>query len=354
MLLKLSLLTKSELPCRFCFCRRTILSALLPSFKTAFFIARFRFTCTAFSNALPPDNDTVVEKKTSRTRKAFGLLLKLSVTALCFWYISKKIDLAEAARTFQKANRVYLVAGLLLYFFSKVIASVRLNVYFKNIRIQLPQAVNFRLYLLGLFYNLFLPGSIGGDAYKVLLLKKRLNAPYRKTSLAVFIDRFSGLLGLGVTLCFFGALVLSHKWMAAALPLGLFVAIIASYFSIKQWAADFLPGFWPTFLWGLAVQVFSSASAFAVIFSLGIYTNLNEYMFIFSVASIAAMLPLTLGGLGAREVVFYQLSAYFGLDAHSSVLIGLLFYFMSVVTSATGSLYVFIDPLKSTGKDQWS
>lgn len=298
-----------------------------------------------------PENDTAVENKPSPIRKAFSFLLKLLITALCFWYISKKIDFTEAARTLQRANVVYLVIGLVLYFISKVIASIRLNVYFKNIGLLLPQVVNFRLYLLGLFYNLFLPGSIGGDAYKVVFLKRRLNAPYRKTSLAVFIDRFSGLLGLGVMLCYFGWTVFEDKRIALALPVGLLATTAASYFAIRQWAKDFLPGFWPTFLLGLVVQAFANASAFAIILSLGIHTNLNQYMFVFLVASIAAMLPLTLGGLGAREVVFYQLSTYCGLDVHSSVLIGLLFYMMTVITSATGLLYVFTDPLKGIEKN---
>ncbi len=301
---------------------------------------------------MPSQNDTVDDKKPSRTRKAFSVAIKLLITAFCFWYILKKIDFGEALQMLKQANIFLLVTGAAFYFISKVIASVRLNVYFKNIGLELRQTVNFKLYLLGLFYNLFLPGSIGGDAYKVVFLKKRLNAPYGKTSLAVLVDRFSGLLGLGVMLCFFGAMVITNHSIAVLLPAGLLAAIAVSYFAMKRWASDFLPGFWPTFLLGLAVQLFANASAFAIILSLGIHIHLNEYMFIFLVASIAAMLPLTLGGLGAREVVFYQLSAYFGLDVHSSVIIGLLFYFITVVTSATGLLYVFTDPLKDLERGQ--
>lgn len=301
---------------------------------------------------MPPETDITSENRKSATRRTFTILLKLLVTVLCFWYISKKIDFAALRRTVQTANTVWLAVALVLYFFSKMVASVRLNVYFKNIRLHLSQSVNFKLYLLGLFYNLFLPGSIGGDAYKVMLLKKRLGAPYRKTSLAVLIDRFSGLLGLGLMLCFFGTRVIEDKWITAVALSGLFVVVAGSYFALKRWAPDFVPGFWPTFFWGLAVQILANASAFFLILSLGIHENMAEYMTIFLVASVAAMLPLTLGGLGAREIVFYQLSSCFGLAVHSSVLIGLLFYFMTVITSATGLLYVFIDPLNGLQKER--
>jgi hypothetical protein len=72
------------------------------------------------------------------------------------------------------------------------------------------------------------------------------------------------------------------------------------------------------------------------------------------VASVAAVLPLTIGGLGAREVVFFHLSEHFGLDVHRSILIGLLFYLLNVATSAQGLFFIFNDPLKPTKKENES
>ncbi len=287
----------------------------------------------------------------SPAKRFFILVIKIAASAGCFWYISTKIDFGKAVGTLKEANKLYLLMGLFLYFVSKIIASIRLNIYFKNIGIRLSQTSNFKLYLLGLFYNLFLPGSIGGDAYKVILLKKKLNAPYRKTSTAVLLDRFTGLLGLGLVLCFYSFLVVVNKWYAAAILTSFFLSVIITFFSMRKWAKEFLPGFWSTFFYGLLVQLFANVSAYLIILSLGITTHLNEYLFIFLVASVAAVLPITLGGLGAREIVFYQLSNYFKLDIHGSVLIGLLFYFMVVITSATGLVYLFKDPLKDIESD---
>jgi len=68
----------------------------------------------------------------------------------------------------------FLILALIAFVISKIIASWRLKIYFKNIFIRLTEQTNLKLYWLGMYYNLFLPGSIGGDAYKVLLLKKKL------------------------------------------------------------------------------------------------------------------------------------------------------------------------------------
>lgn len=277
--------------------------------------------------------------------------LKVVITTICLWYVFTKIDFNELARASGSINWLLFAGGTLLYALSKIAGAYRLNIYFKNINIHLPPASNIRLYWLGLFYNLFLPGSISGDAYKVVLLSRKFNTSYKKITAAIILDRLTGLLGLGLVLAFFGMLVLDNTLYVTLLALLVLFAIAASYFIIKKWFPDFLPGFWSTFLLGLLVQLFANASAYLVILSLGIHQNIDQYMFIFLIASIAAVLPLTIGGLGAREIVFLELSRYFHLPQHSSVLIGFLVYIAVLITSALGIVYIFADPLKKINNE---
>jgi uncharacterized membrane protein YbhN (UPF0104 family) len=80
--------------------------------------------------------------------------------------------------------------------------------------------------------------------------------------------------------------------------------------------------------------------------SLNIPFNQTEYIFLFLISSVVAVLPLTIGGLGAREVVFLEGSKYFGLIRENSIVISILFYLITLFTSAWGLFYVFKDPLK--------
>jgi hypothetical protein len=50
--------------------------------------------------------------------------------------------------------------------------------------------------------------------------------------------------------------------------------------------------------------------------------------------------------LGIREVVFLEGSKYFGLMQETAVVISLLFYLITLATSAFGIIYVFNNPLK--------
>src|SRR5437773_6592381 len=109
---------------------------------------------------------------------------------------------------------------------SKLFSAFRLNIYLRNIRIELPEWENIKLYWLGMFYNLFLPGSISGDGYKVILLKRKFNSSYKKTSAAVLLDRFSGLTALGLILAAYGIVVLDKPIYNFTLTGGSIAAVV--------------------------------------------------------------------------------------------------------------------------------
>jgi hypothetical protein len=290
--------------------------------------------------------EEIALKKESQTMKALKLLLKIAVTAACFWYISRKIDFVEARNAILEADWWWLLLAVGCYMFGKLLSCFRLNIYFKNINIQLSQWKNIKLYWLGMFYNLFLPGSISGDAYKVILLTGKYNIAYKKTTAAVLLDRFSGLLALGLIMSAYGVIVLDNKLYDTILIAGSVLAVAGLYTVIRFFLKDFLPGFWPTFFWGLAVQTMMVLCVYCIMQSLHVPLNQSEWIFISLVAAVISVLPISLGGgLGTREVVFMEGAKYFGLDPHVGVVISLLFYLSNVLSSVWGLYFVFNNPL---------
>lgn len=289
-----------------------------------------------------------IVKQEPKLNKILKLFLKIAVTVLCFWYISKKIDFNAAKKAFLQANWSWLFVAVLLLIFSKLFSAFRLNIYFRNIRVHLSEWRNIKLYWLGMFYNLFLPGSISGDAYKVVLLKRKYNAPYRKTSAAVLLDRFSGLLALALIMSVYGVIVLEKRVYDIILTSGAVVAVVVLYLVIRFYFTDFLPGFWPTFFWGLIVQITQVVCVYCILLSLGLPVSQPQWVFIFLIAAVVAVFPISLGGgLGTRELVFVEGAKYFHLDPQLALVISLLFYLATVTASIWGVYFVFHDPLKN-------
>jgi glycosyltransferase 2 family protein len=281
-----------------------------------------------------------------KVKNVLKVSLKIAVTAVCLWYISTKIDWSHTLDLLNTSNKWWLVLATLLFTISKIIASFRLNVYFRNMSVQLTEKTNLKLYWLGMFYNLFLPGSISGDAYKVILLKRRYNYSAKLLSAAVLLDRISGVMGLGILAVIYYFILHqgSHYsgWLLAALAPG----IVLYYFIVKKIFPTFLPGIWKTFWLGLLVQSIIVLCAYCIMQSINITDSQTAYIFIFLVSNVIAILPFTIGGLGAREVVFVWGSDIFHLNHAAAVYISLLYYFVIVINSFFGVRWVYKDPLE--------
>lgn len=299
-----------------------------------------------------PEAESKTSKKESKIARLLKLLLKIAITVLCFWYISTKIDLGKASNALLKANWVFLFIALQFFVLSKILSAFRLNIYFRNIKLHLPAWTNIKLYWLGMFYNLFLPGAISGDAYKVVLLNKRYKTSYKKTSAAVLLDRFSGVLALGVILCIYGVIVLHNYKYDVLLIFSAVLAFSGFYLAIRFLFKDFLQSFFTTFVWAVGVQLSQVICIYFIMLSLHLPMTQHEWIFIFLMAAVISILPISLGGgLGTRELVFAEGARFFHLDPQTGVIISLLFYLLTVIGSVWGLYYNFHDPLKDTSNN---
>lgn len=293
--------------------------------------------------------DTSEKKNTSKANWV-KLLLKIAVSVACLWYVFSKINFSDAVESIKQANPLWLIAALLIYSVSKFIGAQRLSINFNNIGIHLPQKQNVKLYWLGMFYNLFLPGAITGDAYKVILLSRKYKTSYKKTTAAVILDRFSGLLALGLLVAMYSFFAIKETWIISILVVGSLAAIPILYYFIKFLFADFLPGFWPTFILGAIVQLTILICVYFIIASLNINEDIAILVFIFLVAVIISVLPISVGGgLGVREFAIIEGAKFAGLGLqgqHNALILSLLFYLITVICSLAGVIFVINDPFK--------
>ncbi|HOI87885.1 MAG TPA: lysylphosphatidylglycerol synthase transmembrane domain-containing protein [Lentimicrobium sp.] len=268
-----------------------------------------------------------------RLLKAF---LKIVLSAAALWYVFTKIDVSEVASIFSRVNYGWLLMATLMFILSKIFSSYRLNVFFRNIGSGLTEKSNLRLYLLGMYYNLFLPGGIGGDGYKIYLLNKNFGVKAKKLFWAVLLDRVNGVLALFVLAMlmvpFIPVPAVYKKLAIAAIPLS-----VAAYYLIIRWFfRDFYQGTKKTNLYSLAVQLAQLVSAWFILYANHNQEQTISYLFLFLISSIVATLPITIGGIGSREITFLFGAQVMQLDIHQSIALSLLFYIVTVVVSLAG------------------
>ena len=156
-------------------------------------------------------------------------VFKLIVTFGALYWVFHKINFNELKNALIGCDWFFLILAVVSYSISQLIASSRLNSFFKAIHLNLSERYNFRLYQMGLLYNFFLPGGIGGDGYKIYFLKNNHNIKARKVLGAVFFDRLSGLWALAVITCLL-IIFMPRLGIPNYLPLVAIVIGSASYY----------------------------------------------------------------------------------------------------------------------------
>lgn len=279
-----------------------------------------------------------------RKNKTLGVALKILVALAALAWVFKQINVQEVVKVLSGANLMLLALAFVLFILSKVTSSFRLNVFFRNHEIHIPEKENLKLYWLGMFYNIFLPGGVSGDGYKIYLLKKKLNRNLKELFTAVLIDRLSGVVALasfaGILLAFSLQQdpLLRHSWILAFLvPAGFFL-FFRLFFKRYQTI------FFPVTLYSFLVQGLQIVAVFFILKSFGISEDLTSYIFVFLVSSIIAIIPISIGGAGTRELAFFYGAQYLSLSPEISISISLTFYLITLITSLGGIIYSFRPP----------
>jgi len=280
-------------------------------------------------------------------KKKILLVFKVLISAALLYFIFTKIPFQEVQESLRLAKIPWLVLAALFFISSKVIAAFRLQDFWRCIGVYLSHSYHLKLYALGMFYNLFLPGGIGGDAYKGYVIKQHFKMPTKKIFGVLLVDRLSGLLML-VVLASILAIKPVHEslnplfWFLLA---GLPISVGVFYLGLKKIYTYTLGVFWSSLFKSALVQLAQLLTAFFILKSLGIEQNYGVYLLVFLLSSIVAVLPLTIGGVGSRELTFLYGATYFGLAYETAIALSLIFFFITALFSLLGVGYHLKKPV---------
>lgn len=270
-------------------------------------------------------------------------VLKVTITVAALYWLSRNFQFKEFKSSILNANYGYLFLAFLSYITSQMIASSRLNSFFKTIHLKLPETYNLKLYWLGLLYNFFLPGGVGGDAYKVYFLRKRHEIKTSKLLSAVFFDRLSGMWALAILTCtfivFMPRFAIPNSITVLAALIGTSSYLYILYLFFRPFAKRFIQ----THVKALAVQGFQILTAILILLALKHTDKFTPQLLIFLISSITAIIPSIGGALGVRDSAAIALGKYLQVDYQLAATVSLIFYAISLITSLPG-IYFALNP----------
>lgn len=266
--------------------------------------------------------------------------LKYAVALTLLGFVLSKIDRATLVQAVQRAHIGYVLAGFVLLHAAQAISAMRMRYYLHRAGAAISLKKATRLYYIGMFYNTVLPSGVGGDGYKVYLLKKQIGFGVKKGVRVMLSERASGLL---VLLWFLFAL-LPLSPVFERIPLGgwlvglsAFGTGVAYHIGVRLLCKESFRTSLGALPYSLGVQAVNLLVGAAVLVALGQQAHWAGMLVLFNLAAVlGAVLPISIGGLGVRELTFLYGAQHMGVAPEQGVAFALLWYVVYVAVACAG------------------
>jgi glycosyltransferase 2 family protein len=280
--------------------------------------------------------------KTLMKKFNWKLLAKIVFTFLGVGWVLSQIDVNEVGRYLSDVPIALTIGCILIFNLSKFFCAIRLNMFFKQDGVFISEKENLKLYYKGMFYNIMLPGGIGGDGYKGYYLRNTLQVPVKNLVRPILWDRITGAVSIVIVifvLVNFQAFIPDHvglNFFLICSPLLMYgVSMIASNIIVPSYRGVFHS----TTMLSLLNQLSQGLIVILLLYGLKIPANLfDEYLLVFFISSLATILPITLGGIGIREFIFIKAAEFSEIEQHTAVALSVLFFGITVVSALIGSI----------------
>lgn len=307
------------------------------------------------------------------SRKGLLRLVRIAVSLGLLAVLYSRMDWERAGQVLRSVRFAFLPALVAILVLNSVLSAWKWKIILAADGIQRGLWPLLRVYLIGGFMNLFLPSTVGGDAYRIVTLAKSAGGAGRSMA-SVLADRLTGFIALSLLALVFGILqmdLLPSRWLLL-LPLaatagfvtagwlalypGFLLRLSLGRFRLGAKAAGFLeklrgamhryreaPGiYFRVFVISFAFQLLVVAFVGLLLRAIGCPVPPWALLAIVPMISLVEALPLSIFGLGLRDAAYVVFLKPVGVES-STALVAAAFYVIATVlyVSTGGFLWAF-------------
>jgi glycosyltransferase 2 family protein len=304
-------------------------------------------------------------------KNLLSLLFRIGLSGALLYYLFTKIDTTKTLEVLKSADLVYIFYGITLFMLIHGIVLWRWFIFIRAVDLTVSIKEVIRYFFIGLFGNLFLPSSIGGDVIKIIGLCKG-SAQKSRVVASILLDRLSGF--AGIVLVSTSVFFLGYKFVNDAtllIPIGIILiaslCVAAVLFNEKIYSIcciifNIFPkvkkslmdmhydiallkdnpneGFKAIGL-GCLSQIMFAVTWFFVAKALHQDISVIYFIIFVPLLCVVTMLP-SIGGLGVREAGAAYLFVRVGMDSGVAVGLSLITFLFMIIMGLIGAVvYVF-------------
>jgi uncharacterized protein (TIRG00374 family) len=293
--------------------------------------------------------------------------LRLAASVILLGIVAWRIDWMRVRDAFTDLRLSLWLLATALYALTQVVSSLRWRMLGRPLGFNAPLSRFIGYYYIGMFFNLVLPTSVGGDVVRAWYLDGNSG---RKAAafISVLADRVSGVVVL--LLIALGALAFRPAdlptwvtWTVAAMTggtlLGLTAFILISQLSRTKYSVPTGANrFWRYSLYDFRSAIFASPQVFVLTTMLSLIVQLanvlvvwligralhigipdSYYLLLVPTVTLLTLLPISLNGMGVREGGTALLLAPLGVEPSIAVTLAFLWFAAFVLPSLGGIVF---------------
>ena len=316
------------------------------------------------------------------------LFLKLIILLAIFTWIFKSVSINESLAVLKKTNLFYFFLAYLLNNLSNILITVKWYRLAAPLKIKSNFWELLKLNYISIFYSIFVPGQASGELIKGFKLLKREDS-HQKVWIPIFIDKITNL--LAIFLIGFTALLSDNYFRQnklliltiSSITISLILLTIVLFSEhtsrfvtylknniikilklikiktnfLKDLSLSYLEEYkkhdllmLETFLWSFLIKFPHIFAFYFIALSLNINLNLIQSAWLFSIVSVASLLPISFSGLGIREGAVIVLLSQIGIPKPIALSLSMLIFITGVILGLTGGLLELVSLKPSKGK----
>lgn len=287
-------------------------------------------------------------------KQALKILVGLGLMA----FLLHSTGIENTIGRLSKANLWYIPLCIALLLGAQALSTYRWKFLGEALDFRLSLRELYDYYLIGMFSNQFLPGSIGGDAVRMVFLARRCQRKKREALLTILAERGVGLIALLLmtTLIAMTPVADPIPWFYRSMLLAFSLGGLAGFLVLRaapltQWAQrhpklELL--LQARIYWANTPLLARSIGISLVVHGVmvGMHVLVAQAMHVqvpvlylavvYGIVSLASVLPITQGGLGVRELAYQALLAKVGIEPATGLAFGVYWFLISILTSLIG------------------
>ena len=304
-------------------------------------------------------------------------LLRFFIAFLLMYLILRRINFGPIIQHIKTIDYYWLGASFLLAFILIYFNALRWSVLLRTHNVDASIWKLYRVYLIGFFFNNFLPSSIGLDTVRTVYMKEH---GLKEVASSVLVERIIGVMAL-LFYSFIGAVIIGYMKMGTKLVIyatvfmtGMIVVFLMSfnkkflirfkpivmkirYKNIGKEIVSFYKLFFEfknnkkkmvlAFLISILMQTTIITINIAMAKMYGVRMNYIFFFVYVPVISVLSMIPISINALGVREGSYVYFFGRIGISKEIALLFSLTYLAITAFTSLAGGI---LFPFEKSGR----